>query len=445
MPPIFKRADDEKVNWITSIPFAIVHLMPLLAIFTGVSWFDVGLCFALYYIRMFFITAAYHRYFAHRSYKLGRITQFVMAFGGATAVQKGPLWWAGHHRHHHKFSDTEEDIHSPKRGFWWSHIGWILCDKYVPVPKNQIEDFHKYPELVWLDRHFYVAPLCLALSILLAWGPSALLIGFFLSTVLLYHGTFLVNSLAHVFGSRRYATRDTSRNSLVIALLTCGEGWHNNHHHFQSTAKAGFYWWEIDVTYYVLKLMSFVGLAWDLRGAPKSLRAQNQIKDGHFDVGMFEEYWGKGFATLDRVRDQVAAYCAARQQVLSGFLEDTRRGAEDYLSGKKTQAGELCEATRQSCRDYLAEKEESFDSFLLELQSQTSEYCENKSKALDRSITMLKVNAGDFYAIKKTAIDEIMVSMQQQLEDFIAVSRQSSQDWKIAMAELEQRFIVNPA
>lgn len=445
MPAIFKRADDEKVNWISSIPFAIVHLMPLFAIFTGVSWFDVGLCFALYYIRMFFITGAYHRYFAHRSFKMGRLTQFLMAFGGATAAQKGPLWWAGHHRHHHKFSDTEEDIHSPKRGFWWSHIGWILCDKYVPVPREQIEDFHKYPEIVWLDRYHLVAPIALGVAVQWLWGASALFVGFFLSTVLLYHGTFFVNSLAHVFGRRRYATRDTSRNSFLIALITCGEGWHNNHHHFQSTAKAGFYWWEIDMTYYVIKLMSFLGLAWDLRDAPKSLRAQNQIKDGHFDVGMFEEYWGKGFATLDQVREQVASYCAARKQALSGFLEETRKGSEDYLAAKKAQAGELCEGTRQSCQEYLAEKSEAFDDFLLELQSQTSAYCDQKSKALDRSITMLKMNAGDFYALKKSAIDEIMASMQQQLEDFIESSRQTAQDWNLVVADLEQKYIANPA
>jgi stearoyl-CoA desaturase (Delta-9 desaturase) len=445
MVAVFKRADDEQVNWVESIPFIIAHLLPLGALLTGVQLRDVLLCVALYFIRMFFITAAYHRYFAHRSFKMNRVMQFLLALGGATAAQKGPLWWAGHHRHHHKYSDTFEDIHSPKRGFWWSHIGWILCDKYKATPTELIEDFSKYPELRFLDRFHLLPPMILGAFVYMAWGPSALLIGFFLSTVLLYHGTFTVNSLAHVFGSRRYATRDTSRNSLFIALITCGEGWHNNHHHFQSTAKAGFYWWEIDITYYVLKVMSWLGLASDLKSAPKSLLAQNQIKDGHLDVGMFEAHWGKGFATLDQVRHSVSRYCDHRKKVMWDFIEESRQNAEDYLSNTRESTNNYCEVQKGVLSEYLEEKRQTADEFLDEMSRQTQEYCESKAKALDRSITMMKINAGEFYEIKKTAIDEIMTSMQEQLEEFAETSRQNSLAWKGMVADLESRFIPKTA
>lgn len=259
------RRPDEKVAWGESLPFFLMHLMPLGAIFTGVSWFDVGLCVALYFGRMFFITGAYHRYFAHRSYKTSRWFQFVLAFGGATAAQKGPLWWAGYHRHHHRYSDQAEDIHSPKRGFWWSHCMWILCPRYTPTPYQEIKDMARYPELMWLNRFHLVPPILLGAAVFLLFGASALFIGFFLSTVLLYHGTFFVNSLAHVFGWRRFETTDTSRNSWWVALITMGEGWHNNHHHYPASTRQGFYWWEIDGSYYILRALQAVGLVWDIK------------------------------------------------------------------------------------------------------------------------------------------------------------------------------------
>jgi len=278
-PSSYVRGPDERVNWFRSIPFILVHLMPLGALWTGVHLGDALLCLALYYVRMFFITAGYHRYFAHRSYKLGRGMQFLMAFGGATAAQKGVLWWAGHHRNHHKYSDTPKDIHSPKRGFWWSHMGWIVCDKYEDTPVDRIKDFTKYPELRFLNRFHLLPPTLLGLAVYLFGGWSAVFTGFFLSTVLLYHGTFTINSLSHVFGRRRYATSDTSRNSFLLALVTLGEGWHNNHHYYQSTANQGFFWWEIDVSYYVLRVLSWVGLARDLRTPPRHVLEKNRIGD----------------------------------------------------------------------------------------------------------------------------------------------------------------------
>ena len=267
-----QRAPDERVNWITSIPFFLIHVACLAAFFTGVTWTAVALCLGLFWGRMFCITAGYHRYFAHKSYKLGRVSQFVMAFGAQSSAQKGALWWAAHHRDHHRFSDTDKDIHSPRKGFWWSHVGWILCDRYGATKYDGIKDFARYPELVWLNKHDWIAPWSLAVVCYLIGGWSGLVVGFFWSTVLLWHSTFTVNSVAHVFGRRRYDTTDTSRNSLLVALLTGGEGWHNNHHHYPSSARQGFFWWEIDVTYYGLKALSWVGVVKDLRRPPERVR-----------------------------------------------------------------------------------------------------------------------------------------------------------------------------
>jgi stearoyl-CoA desaturase (delta-9 desaturase) len=282
----YERGPEERVDLVATIPFVLMHLAPLGALWSGVKLRDVVVCVALYVVRMFFITAGYHRYFGHRAYKLGRVMQFIMAFGGTTAAQKGVLWWAGHHRHHHKHSDMPADIHSPRRGFWWSHVGWILCKKYNDTPTHAIADFAKFPELVWLNRHFLVPPTMLALTLLFAGGWSMLFTGFFLSTVFLYHGTFFINSLTHLFGSRRYRTTDTSRNSFILALITLGEGWHNNHHYYQSTANQGFFWWEIDISYYALKVLSWVGLARDLRKPPQHVLESNLVADGEPDLGM---------------------------------------------------------------------------------------------------------------------------------------------------------------
>jgi stearoyl-CoA desaturase (delta-9 desaturase) len=278
------RSPSERVNVRSSIPFFLLQLLPLLAFITGVTTTALVLLAVTFFGRMFFITAGYHRFFAHRSYKLGRVAQFVMAFGGGTACQKGALWWAGHHRRHHQFADTERDLHSPRKGFWWSHVGWILCDKYSATDTDAIKDFARYPELRFLDRHDWIPMWTLGVTCFVIGGWSGLLVGFFLSNVLLWHATFTVNSLAHVFGRRRYDTPDTSRNSFLVALLTGGEGWHNNHHHYQSSARQGFFWWEIDVVYYMLKVLQFVGIARDLREPPSRARTPQstrvQVDDG---------------------------------------------------------------------------------------------------------------------------------------------------------------------
>jgi stearoyl-CoA desaturase (delta-9 desaturase) len=262
----------ERIDWVRSLPFIGVHLACVGALWTGVSWQAVALCLALYVIRMFGITAGYHRYFAHRSYRTSRVFQFVIAWIGCMAVQKGPLWWAGHHRHHHKHSDEDPDVHSPVlRGFWWSHVGWFLCNRFDDTDYNAIKDFSKYPELRWLNDYHVIPGVLLAVGCTAVMGWQGLVWGFFISTVLLYHGTFVINSLCHMIGTVRYETGDESRNSLLLALITLGEGWHNNHHHYQSSTRQGFFWWEIDISYYALGALSRLGLVWDLRTPPQTV------------------------------------------------------------------------------------------------------------------------------------------------------------------------------
>jgi stearoyl-CoA desaturase (delta-9 desaturase) len=269
-----RRRDDERVNWRTSAPFIALHFVPLLAIFTGVTRTALLLFAATYFARMFFVTAGYHRYFSHRAFHLGRIGQAIFAFGGITAAQKGPLWWAAHHRAHHRYADTDRDVHSPKRGFWWSHVVWILSDRFSATEIDEIKDFSKYPELRWLNKHDWVGPWSLGVVCWLIGGWSGLVVGFFASTIVLWHSTFLVNSLAHVMGRRAYETDDTSKNSLLIALITGGEGWHNNHHRYASSARQGFRWYQIDTTYYVLRVLSWFGVVRDLRPVPQRVLAE---------------------------------------------------------------------------------------------------------------------------------------------------------------------------
>jgi fatty-acid desaturase len=212
--------DDEshrQVDWLRTIPFIAMHLACLAVFWVGVSPVAVAVALGLYLLRMFAITGFYHRYFSHKAFRTSRPVQFLFALVGAAAVQRGPLWWASHHRHHHVHSDDPEDVHSPRQqGFLWSHMCW-------------------------------------------------------------FHATFTVNSLTHVWGRRRYATRDDSRNNAFLALITLGEGWHNNHHHYPASARQGFYWWELDATYLVLRLMALLHIVWDLKPLPAAFRDTRRI------------------------------------------------------------------------------------------------------------------------------------------------------------------------
>ncbi|HBZ45982.1 MAG TPA: acyl-CoA desaturase [Stenotrophomonas sp.] len=276
------RGSGNRVDWLRAIPFVGMHLACLAVIWVGVSWVAVGVALALYAVRMFAITAFYHRYFAHRTFRTSRVVQFVFALIGAASVQRGPLWWAAHHRNHHRHTETAADPHSPTvHGFWWSHMGWFLTTEGFRTDWARIPDLAKYPELRWLDRFDTLVPVALAVALyglgallehvapgLGTSGGQMLVWGFFISTVVLFHATVTINSLAHRFGSRRFNTGDDSRNNLWLALLTFGEGWHNNHHFFPGTVRQGFYWWEVDITWYGLRAMAALGLVRDLKPVP---------------------------------------------------------------------------------------------------------------------------------------------------------------------------------
>ncbi len=257
-----------------TIPYWGVHVLAIVGVaITGFSWWGLALALAFYVPRMFFVTGAYHRYFSHRSFKTSRWFQFVLALGATCTGQKGPLWWAAHHRLHHKLSDAPGDLHSVvQSGFWWAHHGWILSNDLEGTDLSRIKDFAKYPELRWLNRFWMVPPVAVGTITFFAGGFFALVWAFAVCQVLTWHGTFTINSLSHVWGGRRYATDDDSRNNFVLAVITMGEGWHNNHHHYQVSARQGFFWWELDCTYYVLRLLEAVGLVWDLHGVPDKIR-----------------------------------------------------------------------------------------------------------------------------------------------------------------------------
>lgn len=277
--------DDERPDWMGSSAFMLVHVACLAVFFVGFSWAALGLCVITYMARMFGITGVYHRYFSHRTYKTSRWFQFVLAWIGCSAAQQGPLWWAAHHRHHHRFSDEEEDIHSPiQRGFYWAHVGWIICKKYEKTDTKSIPDFAKYPELVFLNNYHIIPPIVLALACfgigVLAEkfapglgmnGWQALVWGFFISTVLCYHFTFSINSFMHLFGKRRFETKDHSRNNWILAIFCMGEGWHNNHHRCPYAEAQGMYWWELDMSHYIIKTFQKLGLVWDVQTHPDSL------------------------------------------------------------------------------------------------------------------------------------------------------------------------------
>jgi stearoyl-CoA desaturase (delta-9 desaturase) len=280
-----RRPNRGKPAYSVCVQFLFMHVACLLAIWTGVSTVAVVVALSLYVVRMFAITAGFHRLFAHRTYRTGRVFQFLIAFTGTAAYQKGPLWWSAHHRSHHLHADTENDPHSPLAStLWRSHVGWFLSRDSQTTDRKLISNLIKYRDLRFLDRYYSLPPALLAVaafvfgSVLQRYAPGLgtsgwqmLVWGFFISTVLLYHGTFTVNSLAHIFGGRRFATEDNSRNNLLVALITLGEGWHNNHHYYPSSERQGFYWWEIDASHYTLRVLSWFGVVWGIQTPPPRL------------------------------------------------------------------------------------------------------------------------------------------------------------------------------
>jgi stearoyl-CoA desaturase (delta-9 desaturase) len=271
--------DENRIDWFRCLPFFAMHALCFGVIIVGASAAAVWTAVALYAIRMFAITAFYHRYFSHRAFRVSRPVQFLMAFLGTTAAQRGPIWWAAHHRHHHAHSDREGDMHSPRReGLWWSHMGWFMTPAGFRTKTRLVKDWLEYPEIRFIDRFDWIGPALLGVGLYVFGGWQMFAWGFGISTVALYHGTYTINSVAHRFGARRYATRDDSRNNLLLALLTLGEGWHNNHHHYPSAARQGFFWWEIDLTYYALRALAAVGIVRNLRPVTERARTRNLVK-----------------------------------------------------------------------------------------------------------------------------------------------------------------------
>jgi stearoyl-CoA desaturase (delta-9 desaturase) len=280
------------VHWARVFPFVAMHVACGAVLVVGWSPFAVAACIFLYLLRAFFVTGFYHRYFSHKSFRTSRAAQFAFAVLGNTAAQRGPLWWAAHHRHHHRVSDRPGDPHSPhETGVFWSHVGWLLSAENYPTDLRLVPDLAKYPELRWLDRFDTVVPALFAASLFAVGeilervapglgtnGPQLLVWGFVVSTVLLFHVTCLVNSAAHLMGKRRFATKDQSRNSWIIAILTLGEGWHNNHHHYPNSTRQGFYWWEVDVTYYGLRALGWLGILWDIHPVPQHALTRGRVE-----------------------------------------------------------------------------------------------------------------------------------------------------------------------
>jgi stearoyl-CoA desaturase (delta-9 desaturase) len=275
--------DQKKVDWFRILPLVFMHVMCLGVIWVGWSWTAVAVAVGLYVVRMFSITAFYHRYFSHKAFKTNRFWQFMFGALGNSAVQRGPLWWASHHRHHHRHADQDEDVHSPSRhGFWWSHIGWLTSHSNFATKIEYVKEWARFPELRWINRFDTVIPILLAAALYVTGnvleryapglgtnGPQLLIWGFFISTVVLLHCTVTINSFDHMYGTRRFDTEDTSRNNALLAVLTLGEGWHNNHHRYSVSARQGFAWWELDITYYLLVLMTWLKIVKDLRPVPQ--------------------------------------------------------------------------------------------------------------------------------------------------------------------------------
>ena len=280
--------DSENIAWGRVVPLIALHIIGLAGLFLfPLSLTDLAVAALLYGLRMFAITGFFHRYFSHKSFATSRWHQFFWAFLGTTATQRGPLWWAAHHRHHHQHTETEHDPHNARRGFWWSHMGWFLSPRHFATDTRAVRDFARYPELVWLDRFDILPPIVLAAFLYLigamlerfvsgagTTGLQLVFWGYLVSTLVLMHVTLMINSLAHKFGSRPYDNDDDSRNSWWLALLTLGEGWHNNHHRYCGSARQGFLWWEIDISYYMLRALARLGLVWDLREVPAAVLAE---------------------------------------------------------------------------------------------------------------------------------------------------------------------------
>jgi stearoyl-CoA desaturase (delta-9 desaturase) len=330
--PVNQHMDDH-FDWWNFLPMGLLHVALIGIWWTGFSWVSVGMCIFLYAARVFGITAGYHRYFSHRGYKTSRFFQAVLAFLGATALQKGPLWWAAKHREHHRDSDDPEDAHSPRQyGVFDAHVGWIYREARSNPDMDLIKDFSKYPELQWIERHQYAPGIALAVLCFLIDGWTGLFVGWLLSTILVYHATFTINSLNHILGRQRYLTCDDSRNNWFLALVSMGEGWHNNHHYYPAAARNGFFWWEIDTTYYILRGFEKLRLVWNLRQPPKTILANEKAPTQKI-IDKCAVYIAEGFSA-ERISSNIRQRWEGSRMMedLRVHARDTWSSAEEYLA-----------------------------------------------------------------------------------------------------------------
>jgi len=397
---------------IGATPFIIAHLVCFAAIWTGVHMTDILIAVGLYALRMFGVTAGYHRYFSHKSYKTGRVFQFILAFIAQSSAQRGVLWWAAGHRHHHKYSDTPEDLHSPaQRGFWYSHVLWIFAPENQDTDMSAVPDLAKYPELVWLDRNRYLPAILLGFAVWLAAGWSGLVVGFFWSTVALWHATFTINSLSHVFGRQRYLTGDTSRNNVFLALLTFGEGWHNNHHHYQSAACQGFRWYEVDISYYALRLLAALGIVRDLKRPPRAV-VMNESRAGR--------------TVVERAASQLAASFSAariagdlRQSVADGRLR-LQRSAEEVshrISAWQTDANQRIDSLQGDLSALLHRWQHDAEDGLESARDELHELMEHVHLPTMPSMADLRSRAQDMFATTPSMNDVVARARQILLQN----------------------------
>jgi stearoyl-CoA desaturase (delta-9 desaturase) len=349
------REQGDDIAYPSCFGFLMIHIGCLAAVWTGVTWNVVALALLLYVLRIFAIGAGYHRYFAHRTFSTSRVCQFALAFLAQTSAQRGILWWASMHRRHHRYSDTVDDVHSPvQRGFLYAHFGWIFVPRNDATDYAAVRDLARYKELMWLDRHPYLPAALLASATWLIAGWPGLAIGFCWSTVAVWHATFCVNSLGHVVGQQRYVTGDQSRNNWLVAMLTMGEGWHNNHHAYQASVRQGFRWLEYDPTYYVLRVLSWLGIVWDLHLPPRAViegehrlgrlvidkvAAQlaasfpiNQIANAVHDALAHAPGWGDVKVRIASARSQADTLWSGMDLPEVPSLEEVRRFARERLA-----------------------------------------------------------------------------------------------------------------
>lgn len=259
-------------NWYHILFFAPLHLGALLALFPAFfSWKAVGVALLLYWVTGGLgITLGFHRLLTHRSFATPKWLEYFLALCGTLACQGGPFDWVGIHRQHHLHSDQELDPHDSNKGFWWSHINWMFYNSpgLDEVPKF-IKDIADDPVYQFLHKNMVFLQVCLGLFLLWLGGWSFVVWGVFVRLVFVWHCTWFVNSATHKFGYRTYESGDRSTNCWWVALLTYGEGWHNNHHAFQYSARHGLKWWEIDLTWMTIQLLQALGLATNVKLPPE--------------------------------------------------------------------------------------------------------------------------------------------------------------------------------